>query len=207
MIKVGITGGIGSGKTTVSQIFSKLGVPVFNSDLAAREAENNITVQYMYKKILGDYIFVDGLLDRPKMRSIVFTDKDKLKAINDFMIPYIKDEFYMFCCTHKDAPIVMLESAILFETGAYKNFDLNISVLAYEDIRIDRVLNRDGISIEEINNKLKNQISEVEQEKLSDFVIFNDSKILEDGMVHLSEQVLYIYIELCKKVLKTITNE
>jgi len=207
MIKVGITGGIGSGKTTISQIFSKLGVPVFNSDLAAREAENNPTVQYMYKKILGEDIFVDGLLDRPKMRSIVFTDKTKLKAINDFMIPYVKDEFYMFCCTHREAPMVILESAILFETGAYKNFDTIISVLAYEDVRIDRVLKRDNISVEEIRNKLNNQMSENEQESLSEFVIYNDSKILEDGMVHLCEQVLAIYVELCKKVLKTLTNE
>src|SRR3989442_454557 len=103
MIKICLTGGIGSGKTTVSKIFKERGVPVFNSDLCARDAEKDI--------------FVNGVLDRTAMRSIIFTNKSKLKEINDLVTPFVKDKFNKFCIDHeKDSPIVMLESAILFET-------------------------------------------------------------------------------------------
>lgn len=174
MITCGLTGGCGSGKTTIANMFVKIGVPVFNSDKCARDSESNPVVQEGYKKLLGDDIFVDGVMDRPKMRKLVFTDKAKLIEVNKFMIPYVRNAFLDFCEKHKDQPYVILESAILFETKNYKNFDYIISVIADEETRIERVIKRDGLTRKGVEDKLNMQTNDTVREELSDFLIFNN---------------------------------
>jgi dephospho-CoA kinase len=190
MIKVGLTGGIGSGKTTVSSIFQELGVPVFNSDKCARDAEAEPNIQEGFKRVLGDDIFVDGVLDRVKMRGIVFTDKDKLKQINNLVVPYIKTKFEGFCAEkEKDFPIVALESAILFENNATDGFDYIVTVTATENTRIKRVLSRDGLSVEDVMKKMANQLPEMVKVEKSDFIVINDGHDLADGITMLTKQV------------------
>ena len=196
MIKVAITGGIGVGKTTVSNLFKRLGVPTFNSDTSARDAERFASIQSEFKRILGDGIFVNGKLDRPKMREIIFNDVDKLKQINDVVIPFVSEDFSEFCDTNSEQPYVILESAILFETGSSKKFDYIITVTADEDKKIERTMERDGVSKEVVVSKIKNQYSDEYKLHSSNFEIKNN-----DEMIDLEEQVLDIHMQLCRLVL------
>lgn len=193
MIKVAITGGIGAGKSTVSQLFKELGVPIFNSDKSAREAENDFDVIKGFKQIFGDDIYVNGVLDRPKMRSIAFVDKDKLKLINDLITPYVSSDFETFMLVYKDSDYVLLESAIIFETNIAKNFDYIISVIADTDIRINRVIARDNATFEEVQNKLNNQLSDKERVAKSDYVIINNEVKLIDSLDVLKKQIKAIH--------------
>lgn len=193
MIKVAITGNIGAGKTTISKLFKELGVPVFNSDLCARNAENDVIIKQGFKDILGDDIYVNDQLDRVKMRSIVFVDKDKLKLVNELVIPYVKKSFEEFILEHSDANYVMLESAILFETGADIDFDYIVSVAADTDIRIKRVLNRDKVTLEEVQNKLNNQWPLADVMAKSDFVIENNGFDILDELDVLTQRVYIVH--------------
>lgn len=193
MIKVGLTGGIGSGKTTVSKLFKELGIPIFNSDLSGREAEHDPTVRAGFKRILGDDIFINDELDREKMRGIIFVDKDKLRQVNELVIPYIKKSFEEFCLRQKLKSYVILESAILFETGADKGFDYIITVTADIDTRMKRVLNRDKVSRELIQNKMNNQLLEIDRIAKSDFIIHNDGDDLLDSLESLQASVLTVH--------------
>jgi dephospho-CoA kinase len=200
MVKVGLTGGIGAGKSTVAQLFKEQNIPVFNSDLCAREAEKEPHIQAAFKRLLGDDIYVDGELDRPKMRAIVFTDKDKLAQVNKIITPYVKAGFQQFCDKHKDThSIVMLESAILFESGSNKDFDYVVTVTASENTRIKRVMKRDNVSVEEVLNKINNQLPEMDKLKQSNFIIFNETGDIIDSIDILNIQV--------KTIIKAISGE
>jgi dephospho-CoA kinase len=196
MIKVAITGGISVGKTTVSNLFKRLGVPTFNSDTSARNAERFASIQSEYKRILGDDIFVNGKLDRPKMREIIFNDTDKLKQVNDLILPFVSEDFSEFCVTNSEQPYVILESAILFETGSSKKFDYIITVTADEDKKIERTMERDGVSKEVVVSKIKNQYSDEYKLHRSNFEVENNGE-----MIDLEEQVLDIHMQLCRLVL------
>jgi len=196
MIKVAITGGISVGKTTVSNLFKRLGVPTFNSDTSARNAERFASIQSEYKRILGDDIFVNGKLDRPKMREIIFNDTDKLKQVNDLILPFVSEDFSEFCVTNSEQPYVILESAVLFETGSSKKFDYIITVTADEDKKIERTMERDDVSKEVVVSKIKNQYSDEYKLHRSNFEVKNNGE-----MIDLEEQVLDIHMQLCRLVL------
>lgn len=197
MIKIAITGGIGSGKSTISNLFNEIGIPVFNTDICSREAEYDVAIKEGFKHILGDDIYVDGKLDRVKMREIVFVNKEKLKLVNNLVIPYVKEQFALWCEEHKKtSPIIMLESAILFETGGGNNFDYVITVTANEDTRISRAMKRDNSSLEDVRNKLNNQWSEETKILKSNFVIVNEGLDLIDSL-----PVLKLQIETIKKAI------
>ena len=196
MIKVAITGGISVGKTTVSNLFKRLGVPTFNSDTSARNAERFASIQSEYKRILGDDIFVNGKLDRPKMREIIFNDTDKLKQINNVVVPFVSEDFSGFCVTNSEQPYVILESAILFETGSSKKFDYIITVTADEDKKIERTMERDDVSKEVVVSKIKNQYSDEYKLHRSNFEVKNNGETID-----LEEQVLDIHMQLCRLVL------
>jgi dephospho-CoA kinase len=196
MIKVAITGGISVGKTTVSNLFKRLGVPTFNSDTSARNAERFASIQSEYKRILGDDIFVNGKLDRAKMREIIFNDGDKLKQINNVVVPFVSEDFSEFCITNSEQPYVILESAILFETGSSKKFDYIITVTADEDKKIERTMERDDVSKEVVVSKIKNQYSDEYKLHRSNFEVKNNGE-----MIDLEEQVLDIHMQLCRLVL------
>ena len=196
MIKVAITGGISVGKTTVSNLFKRLGVPTFNSDTSARDAERFASIQSEYKRILGEDIFVNGKLDRPKMREIIFNDTDKLKQINNVVIPFVSEDFSEFCVSNSEQPYFILESAILFETGSSKKFDYIITVTADEDKKIERTIERDAVSKEVVVSKRKTQYSDEYKLHSSNFEIKNNGE-----MIDLEEQVLDIHMQLCRLVL------
>ncbi len=184
MKKIGLTGGIGSGKTTVAEVFRRLGAPVFMSDDVARQLqEENAEVKGGMQELFGEDIYRDGKLDREKVAGIVFADKKKLEQLNALVHPAVAKAFQQFCETHKDKKYVLKEAAILFETGGNKQLDGMIVVTAPEELRTARVMQRDGISREEVLKRMKNQMAEDEKVKQADFVIVNDEKELVVPMV------------------------
>ena len=188
-LKVGITGNIGSGKTTVSKLFEELGIPVFNSDKAAREAESDEAMKVKIKEILGDDIYVNGEIDRPRMREMVFKNTHILKQMNDLISPFIKDSFNDFCLKNQNSYIIMIESAILLELNATEGLDKLIVVTADEEIRIQRAMRRDGITREQVMDKIKAQFSDVDKINKANYLIYNNGGDLFDSSKALRIQV------------------
>jgi dephospho-CoA kinase len=192
MIQVGLTGGIGSGKTIVSKIFEKLGVPVFNSDEKAKEL--TATDPEIKEKIIlrfGKGIFTSEGLDRKKLASIVFSDPIALAGLNYIIHPAVRNSFELWLSENASAPYVIREAAILFETGAYKECDKLITVFAPEEIRIERVMKRDGVSAEDVKKRILNQASDDYRMKLSDFIIFNDnSKLVIPQVLRVNDSLI-----------------
>ena len=175
MIKVGITGLMGSGKSYISSLFSNLGVPIYNSDERARWLNNNNI--YLIKEITDEFgdVYINGELDRNKIRNIIFSNggEEKLKKINSIVHPYIFQDFSDFCSKHSDKPMILAESALLFESKMNTYLNKIIFVNVPYDIRLERTIKRDGITKEEYDNRMKSQISPEEKVKLSDFVFDN----------------------------------
>lgn len=190
--RIGLTGSIGAGKTTVSKIFEENGIPIFNSDWCASEGAKDPSIIDGYKSILGDEIYVNNELDRVSLREIIFKDKAKLKQVNELITPYVKNKFNEFCLKHADKKIVMLESAILFEINAVDGFDFIITVTATEKTRIERVLKRDNANLDIIMAKIANQLPELTKIAKSDYVVINDGYDLIDSLDLLEKQVLTI---------------
>lgn len=180
MMKIGLTGGIGSGKSTVAQIFLEMGVPVFISDTEARTIQDtDPEVKAAIAELFGKEIYTaDGKLDRAKTAAAVFADKEKLAKLNAIVHPAVAKAFDRFCEMHKDAPYVIKEAAILFELGLEKQLDKMITVIAPDELRIKRVLLRDKTDEESIRKRFSNQMPQEEKAKRSDFVIVNNEKEL-----------------------------
>ena len=187
MKKIGLTGGIGSGKTYVSKVFESLGIPVFNSDIEAKKlmSSSSELIQSI-KYEFGDDIFDDYILNTKKLASIVFSDTEKLRKLNSLVHPIVKQEFLEWQAKKKSSYVIK-EAAILFERDSYKGLDAIICVTAPINLRIDRVKLRDGYSYCEIKNRIENQISQEKKENLSDFIIVND------GVKILLPQILKIH--------------
>ena len=176
---VGITGGMGSGKTTVCRIFERLGVPVFYADDEAKKIL--FEDKAVFKKVrdtLGPGILTDGKPDKKKIAAEVFSDDKKLKALNAVIHPAVQKKFSSWCKIKKNEKYVLKEAAILFESGSHKECDLIITVSAPEHIRIDRAGRRDKLSAQEIKKRMEKQLPEEERNTRSDFVIINDNEQL-----------------------------
>lgn len=178
MKTAGLTGGIGSGKSTVASIFRALGVPVFSSDEIARDLqEHDAEVVRGIKKLFGETIYgAEGKLDRVKVAAAVFSDKEKLAKLNAIVHPAVGKAFEQFLRDHAKSPYVIKEAAILFENDLDKQLDAMITVVAPEQIRLQRVMDRDRISEEAVRARMKNQLSDEEKIERSDFVVRNDGK-------------------------------
>jgi dephospho-CoA kinase len=176
MLKVGITGGIGSGKTIVSRVFSVLGVPVYNADLSARKIMNaDKNVKEKLAGSFGDNILKDGIPDRQALAQIVFNDPDALRRINEIIHPAVKSDFIYWVERHRHVPYIVKEAAILFESGAYTELDTVILVTAPEEIRIKRIMKRDGDSVANIRKRMANQWTDETKALKSGFIIENDN--------------------------------
>lgn len=174
MLKAGITGGIGSGKSTVARVFGLLGVPVYHADDAARQLLNDDPViSASVRKLLGDEVFRGGRPDRKLIAARVFSDKEKLAKLNAIIHPAVRDHFEDWVAAHSDAPYLLKEAAILFESGTWKELDKIITVTAPEQVRIARVMKRDGASEQDVRSRMASQMSEEEKIRLSHFVIRN----------------------------------
>jgi len=175
MIKVGLTGQMGSGKSYISSLFEELGVPLYNSDERARWVNNNNT--FLKNKLIDEFgdIYINGELNKDKLRQIVFVNggEERLKKLNQIVHPYIFQDFNDFCSKNSNKLMILTESAILFESKMNTYLDKIIFVNVPYDIRLERTIKRDGITKEEYDNRMKNQISSEEKIKLSDFIFDN----------------------------------
>ena len=176
--RIGLTGGIGSGKTFVSDVFKKLEIPVFNADDAAKRCMvENERLQQEIQNVFGDQVYNNGALKNKVLAEIVFNDEKKLEKLNKLVHPVVKKSFEDWCAEQK-SKIVIKEAAILFESNTHTGLDKVICVSASEKIRIERVVKRDNISREQVVSRMENQMSQHKKEELSNFVIINDEKEL-----------------------------
>jgi len=178
MKKLGLTGGIGVGKTYVCKIFQNLGYPVFNADVEAKNcmAEDKDLMQNV-KNSFGENIYENGVLQKEELAKIVFNNSKRLAELNALVHPLVKQKFEDWC-TEQTAQLVIKETAILFESDAHLGLDAVICVSATEKVRIERVQNRDGSSVADIKSRIDKQMSQSKKEEFADFVIVNDGEQL-----------------------------
>jgi dephospho-CoA kinase len=177
MYQVGITGGIGSGKTLVCSVLSKLGVPVYDADGEARRLMNKLPVLMQgIEELLGKEAYREGRLDRKYVGSRVFGNHELLTRLNGLVHPAVRENYRSWVNQWRDAPYVVEEAAILFESGAYRFLDRTVLVFAPSDLRITRVMHRDGIGREEVKKRMMHQMDEEEKRVLADEVVVNDEK-------------------------------
>lgn len=199
-LKVGVTGGIGSGKSIVCRIFNLLGVPVYNADLAARSImENDLQIRSRMIDAFGaeTYTF-SGKLNRSYLSRVVFNDANQLKKLNSIVHPAVfRDAEKWF--SEQTFPYAIKEAALIFETGGEKDLDLVITVTAPVKLRLKRVHQRDGISYSEILDRMKNQLPETEKVKRSDIIIRNNGRgSLVEQVWRAHQKILHAYVPLIK---------
>ncbi|MFJ1429951.1 dephospho-CoA kinase [Capnocytophaga canimorsus] len=170
---VGLTGGIGSGKTTIAKVFEGFGIPVFLSDNQAHKiVESDKEVIGQIKALFGEVAYTQGKYNRKYIAEIVFKDKGLLSKLNAIVHPAVARHFQDWKANQK-APYVLIESAILFESGLYRYCDSIITIEAPEQERIERVIQREGCTREWVESRIKNQWSDSQRRALSDFIILN----------------------------------
>ncbi|MDB5143015.1 MAG: dephospho-CoA kinase [Mucilaginibacter sp.] len=176
MLKIGITGNIGGGKTTVSKIFEVLGIPVFYADDAAKKvmAEDTILIDELKKAFGAEAYFSDGTLNRKHIAAIVFNDDAQLTKLNSIVHPAVFRAFDTWTGQVKNAPYVIKEAALLFESSSYKMCDYSVMVTAPLELRMQRVVQRDGLSRSEVESRNAKQFSEEKKIQLANYVIRND---------------------------------
>ncbi|RZJ70209.1 dephospho-CoA kinase [Flavobacterium sp.] len=170
---IGLTGGIGSGKSTVAKIFEEFGVPVYYADDAAKEVMKTPQMIARLKTAFGDRIFIGDELDRKQLSDIVFSDKSKLELLNSIVHPAVKEHFKDWLKVFPDFPFVIREAAILFESGSYKDCDKIIAVTAPSEVKIERVMKRDNVTRDAVVERMESQWSDDKKLALSDFAIEN----------------------------------
>ena len=170
---IGLTGGIGSGKTTVANHFIAAGIPVYIADDEARKIMQSPEILREIEKIFGSVIFKNEVLNRQKLAEIVFSNSDRLKQLNAIIHPAVKKHFGNWILNYKNSPFVIYETAILFESGSYKDCDKIITVTAPLETRIERVIQRDKTSRENVLKRIKMQWTDDQRLGKSDFVIEN----------------------------------
>lgn len=190
MLRIGIAGGIGSGKSVVARIIHSMGYPVFYSDEVAKTImDTDLFVKKRLTALLGVEIYSDVLLNRKLLAAKIFTNPELKDKVNAIIHPAVRIAFDEFCAKQK-SPLVFNEAAILFETGTYKNFDKMILVTADESLRIRRTIQRDNANESEIRKRIDNQWTDERKIPLADFVIQNDDQQA------VLKQILYIIGEL-----------
>lgn len=176
MLKVGITGGIGSGKTTVCKIFETLGIPVYYADDRAKWLmEHNEELVKGIKNLFGAEAYTsEGKLNRPYIAQIVFSEKDKLSSLNQLVHPAVGLDGIRWNEAQKGVPYTLKEAALIYESGSYQLLDKVITVFAPKDLRIQRVMARDQVDREAVESRIAKQMSEEEKMERADYVIYND---------------------------------
>jgi dephospho-CoA kinase len=178
MLKIGITGGIGSGKTYVCQLLEKLGYPVFYSDEEAKKLmTQDPSLISEIKQLLGDESYIQNELNKPFIAHSIFHNSKLREAINLLVHPKVFQAFELWK-NKQSSTIVFNESALLFETESYKRFDKNILILSDNETRIKRIQLRDTLSAIEIKNRIESQLSDDEKIKKTDFIIDNNENVL-----------------------------
>jgi dephospho-CoA kinase len=194
MVKVGLTGGIGSGKTTVSNFLLEYGIPVYNSDSQGKKLMNtNLELISDIVNIFGESVYNNGILNTNLLSSIVFSDPEKIKQLNNLVHPKVAEDFNQWVEKNNNQPILIKEAAILIESGAYLNMDKIILVISKKSNRINRVSKRDNFDFESIEKRINFQLTDDEKIQYADYIIENNSSL--DDLKH---EVLRVINEINK---------
>jgi dephospho-CoA kinase len=192
MLKVGLTGGIGSGKTSVAAIFEKIGVPVYYADQQAKKMLLHKNVKADLLELFGETVFdAAGEVDRKRLGELVFNDTSALDKLNKLIHPLVKEDFDGWLCDYTTFPYVIHEAAILFESGFNKDFEKIVAVDAPLELCISRVIKRDGVSRGQVIKRMQNQWESAKKASLADYVLMNNEQML------VIPQVIEIHKQLC----------
>ncbi len=174
---LGLTGGIGSGKSTVAKVLQTLGFPVFEADQAGRDVlDHDPEVIKAVQELFGASIYEGGKANRPEIASHVFSDPGALNALNQIIHPAVARSWKAWAARHEDAAVLVREAAILFESGSYKDCDRVLTISTDEAVRIQRVMQRDGVSETEVRARMKRQWTDEQRRERADFEIVNDGQ-------------------------------
>lgn len=193
---VGLTGGIGSGKTTVAKIFQQIGIPVFVADEVSKALlDTNLQLQAQLVDLLGEELLLDGRVNRAFMANKIFNDEDLLRQANALIHPAVAEAFVNWY-NSQEAPYVLREAAILFESESHVDCDKVIVVLAPEDLRLKRVMTRSGETASQVKSRMSKQWPQEKKAALADFLIHNDleqmliPQVLQvhESLIHISNQ-------------------
>jgi dephospho-CoA kinase len=191
VLKIGLTGGIGSGKSTVALVFQELGIPVYNADTAAKRLmQEDAALRAAIQQHFGTSVYEHGILNRKVLAAAVFGKKEQLELLNSLVHPAtIADAQRWFA--QQTAPYVVKEAALLFESGSVEGLDYVIGVTAPASLRIRRVMQRDSVAATEVHQRMRNQVEDSIKMRLCDFVVINnDRQLLLPQILHLHEQLL-----------------
>ncbi|MER3463891.1 MAG: dephospho-CoA kinase [Chitinophagaceae bacterium] len=193
MLKIGLTGGIGSGKSTVAKIFALLGVPVYYADIASKKLyHTDRELMTSLKKHFGEDIYTNQQLNRAKLAAIVFGDEQKLSLLNELVHPLTIRDAQQWMAK-QTTPYVIKEAALIFESGFAADLDYVIGVSAPQHLRIKRVMERDNIDREDVLNRMKRQIDERLKMRLCDFIIENnEQQLVIPQVIELHEKLLQL---------------
>ncbi|WP_026707546.1 dephospho-CoA kinase [Flavobacterium frigidarium] len=193
MVKIiGLTGGIGSGKTTIAHHFHSLGVPIYIADDAAKQVMQEKSIIESLKNLFGDSIFEGEQLNRGALASIVFNDSEKLAQLNSIVHPVVRAHFDNWIQNHQSASYIIYEAAILFESGNYKKCYQVICVTAPLDVRIQRILGRDDTNLEAVQERINSQWTDEQRINKSDYIIENVDLALAKLKVEEIHKILLI---------------
>jgi dephospho-CoA kinase len=197
MYKVGITGGIGTGKSIVCRIFSSLNIPVYDADSRARWLmENHPDIRLALINWLGEEVYADGQLNRSFLASVAFKDPETTETLNRLTHPSVRDDFNDWILKHENAPYIIKEAALLYESGSCKDLDSMIVVSAPMDLRIERILKRDPQrSRQQVLDIIERQWPDEKKLSLADYIIYNDEQ------APVIEQVLILHQNFMSKLL------
>lgn len=194
-IRIGLTGGIGSGKSVVSRLLEVMGIPVYISDIEARRLMvSDEGIRRKLTLLLGEEVYIGGNLNKPLLASYLFGSAEHAAQVNAIVHPRVKDDFRLWCSARSERPWVGMESAILLEAGFLEEVDKVVMVYAPLDVRIQRIVSRDASSRELIEQRIRHQMDDEEKRKMADYVIVND------GNSSLISQVLTLISSLSENI-------
>lgn len=194
-IKIGLTGGIGSGKSVVSRLLKAMGIPVYISDIETRRLMvTDEGIRLGLTSLLGDDVYMGGCLNKPLLASYLFDSEEHASRVNGIVHPRVKDDFRRWCCERSDLSLVGIESAILLEAGFRQEVDIVVVIYAPLEVRIRRAVSRDASSREQIERRIRCQMDDEKKRGQADYVIVND------GISPLMPQVLTLITSLSKNI-------
>jgi dephospho-CoA kinase len=193
-IKLGVTGGIGSGKTTVCRVFAVLGIPVFSADIEAGNImESDQELKVRLNQLVGKNLYSSGSLDRPELAKIIFNDEELLKKVNSIVHPVVF-KHYLDWTNSQTTPYSVMEAAILFESGASELVDMTLTVVAPVSERIDRIVRGNKLTSDQVMARIKNQIDDESRISRSDFVVYNsENDMIIPAVLEIHQKLLNKY--------------
>jgi dephospho-CoA kinase len=201
-LKIGVTGGMGSGKSMVSRLFELMGVPVYISDRESKRlTASNLSIRKELTTLLGEEVYQNGRLNKSLLASYLFGNPDRTKTINNIIHPRVREDFQGWVAARSDCSVLAIESAILIEAGFASEVDVTVMVYAPVELRLERAVKRDFSSRELVLKRIQSQMCDEEKRELTDYVILNDG---ETPLIPQVESLLFYLKNINHKTIQTL---